>query len=49
MLFYFSDAKIRQEAKNKKEQIEEKFKSLCETSVDFISSVKSSTNTIGNT
>lgn len=49
MLFYFSDHKIRQEAENNKSQVEEAFKNLCTSSSDFRSSVKSSTNTIGNT
>lgn len=49
MLFYFSDEKIRGEAKNNKQQTEEAFKKLCEKSKDFTSSVKSTTNKIENT
>ncbi|GBF81898.1 DUF262 domain-containing protein [Aphanothece sacrum] len=50
ILFYFSDAEIRQKVEQvNKIKIEEAFKTICSSSPDFISSVKSSTNTITNT
>lgn len=50
MLFYFSDTVIRERVNNvDKTKIEQAFKTLCSSSADFISSVKSSTNTIAKT
>ena len=50
ILFYFSEPLIQEEVEQiDKEKIEQAFKTLCSESAEFISSVKSGTNTIENT
>lgn len=49
MVYYFSDEQIRLKAKNKKHEIVDAFKQLCEIDRDFLSSFEHTTKSILNT
>lgn len=49
MVYYFSDRTIREKALLKKQEVVEKFRELCETDVQFLSSFESSTKDIDKT
>lgn len=49
IIFYFSDARIRKEAKNKKRDVVKAFQALCESRPEFISSVERTSKNIFET
>ncbi|HET6293296.1 MAG TPA: DUF262 domain-containing protein [Kribbella sp.] len=49
VMYYFSDAEIRQEARDNADDVLLAFKQLCDTNPDFVRAVQSTTKTIGAT